>query len=92
MIGRLSHISDVTQRALAAERRLAEHMATTGVTLTTIRYYLLLCNNISMEKYLPFMQVIIKVHPKISFVITSINMFLKEMFSVWRVVTGEDSF
>ncbi len=39
-----------------------------------------------------FMQVIIKVHPKISFVITSIKMFLKEMFSVWRVVTGEDSF
>ncbi len=51
MIGRLSHISDVTQRALAAERRLAEHMATTGVTLTTIRYYLLLCNNISNSQW-----------------------------------------
>ncbi|XP_043104994.1 LOW QUALITY PROTEIN: ankyrin repeat and zinc finger domain-containing protein 1 [Puntigrus tetrazona] len=30
-------LSDREKRALAAERRLAEHMATTGVTLTTIR-------------------------------------------------------
>lgn len=87
MIGRLYHISDATQRALAAERRLAEHMATTGVTLTTIRYYLLLFNIIDIDR-----EVVIKVHPKISFVITSIKMFLKEMLSVWRVITGEDSF
>ncbi|KAK9969585.1 hypothetical protein ABG768_027746 [Culter alburnus] len=34
---RFTALSDREKRALAAERRLAEHMATTGVTLTTIR-------------------------------------------------------
>ncbi|KAG1945649.1 ankyrin repeat and zinc finger domain-containing protein 1 [Pimephales promelas] len=34
---RFTALSDREKRALAAERRLAEHVATTGVTLTTIR-------------------------------------------------------